>query len=150
MSPTITQMPYLSFSSQCRGAPEYRTTQAHAVEHHACQDPNAGKISCKVLEAQEKHSGLVKTYKDEVVHRSPTLDDWYYHFVTGDDDADKDKKHRDETQVVTKSLEMGSGDSKNDHWRFLRVDQLWMWTLGESMLSTKLISVLYLHKLTYS
>ncbi|KAG6368369.1 hypothetical protein INS49_002574 [Diaporthe citri] len=63
-----------------------------------------------------------------IIHRSPTLDEWYYHFDLSDLESTKDKDQRNESQVVHKYLP--KDDKKQTHWPLIRVNQLWIWTLG--------------------
>ncbi|CAG7563248.1 unnamed protein product [Fusarium equiseti] len=52
-------------------------------------------------ENQRKYENLLEPYNSSGNHRSPTLDEWYYHFGNGHK-SQEDKNHRNETQVVTK------------------------------------------------
>ncbi|KAF4475281.1 Ankyrin-1 [Colletotrichum fructicola Nara gc5] len=107
--------------------------------------------------ASEDYRMLFKAYqhhKNSVIHKSPTLDEWYYHF---DDDktSSLDKRERNKTQVVTKFISDAknsqSGDQKiesftgegstkpeleNSPWTLLRVNQLWVWTVDNKWLIT--------------
>lgn len=62
---------------------------------------------------------------------SPTLDEWYYHFDLDDLESTKDRNQRNGSQVVHNYLP--KGDKKQSHWPLIRVNQLWVWTLGNSM-----------------
>ena len=95
-------------------------------------------------EKRSKYENLLEVYNSSGNHRSPTLDEWYYHFENGDK-AQEDKDHRNKTQVVTKfakdedeSTEHPEGPkvakSEPDEWILLRVNQLWIWTFADSRL----------------
>ncbi|KAG5810588.1 hypothetical protein H9Q74_005719 [Fusarium xylarioides] len=131
---SATYMPYLSLSSQCRKEYPDQDTKDHPAEHGIIQHPNAGKTMCKIREAQQKHAKLVGAYPKMAVHYSPTLDEWYYHFAT--DEASEDRKYRNENQVVTKSLKSERSGSETEHWRLIRINQLWMWTIGDGWIIT--------------
>ncbi|KAF5491319.1 Ankyrin-3 [Colletotrichum fructicola] len=119
-------MPYLCFSTY-RGKVPARE-----------EDGLAGKDGPydKLLKAYDKGSGA---------HESPTLDEWYYHFAT-DEKSEEDKKHRNETQIVTKfqakymrRLRFGKGEPvepRPEQLALLRVNQLWVWTIDNKWLIT--------------
>ncbi|KAK7706280.1 hypothetical protein SLS64_007619 [Diaporthe eres] len=96
-------------------------------------------------EVEDDYHKLLEAYKSGVIHGSPTLDEWYYHFGTGKKST-KDKDHRNRTQVVTKFLKDNKSTEERDEstkpiqgdkdkagglgqWPLLRVNQLWVWTL---------------------
>ena len=122
----LLQIPYFCFSTN------YRTTT----------NPSAN---------QTKYERLLEAYSSSGNHRSPTLDEWYYHFGKGEK-SQEDKDHRNVTQVVTKfaniddeSIE-GQGNNKAeqgkpDKWTVLRVNQLWIWTLADSKLYYSITSL---------
>ncbi|CAG9982986.1 unnamed protein product [Clonostachys byssicola] len=104
----------------------------------------------KFKQEQQKHRELLNIYKDSVIHGSPTLDEWYYHFGP---DSHIDKDHRNKDQVVSKFLEgvkrlnqntngtMPSDENKKysddlSSSTFLRVNQLWVWTIANKWLIT--------------
>ncbi|CAI6091893.1 unnamed protein product [Clonostachys chloroleuca] len=100
----------------------------------------------KFKEEQEKHHELLNIYKDSAIHGSPTLDEWYYHFGP---DSDKEKDHRNRDQVVFKFLKGAKDikspapsekDEKDSDGQsadtFIRVNQLWVWTIADEWLIT--------------
>ncbi|KAF5012599.1 hypothetical protein FDECE_1366 [Fusarium decemcellulare] len=82
-------------------------------------------------EKQKNYRSLLAAYKGSVIHESPTLDEWYYHFATDKKSAD-DQNHRNETQIVTKFL----GRDTPGRWTLLRVNQVWVWTIEDEWLIT--------------
>lgn len=74
------------------------------------------------------HQKLFEAYRDEPIHCSPTLDEFYYQFATGPEYLE-DQSSRNEGQIVTKFLHE---EGVNDSWSLLRVSQLWIWILGDS------------------
>lgn len=64
---------------------------------------------------------------------SSTLDEWYYHFDPDDPESMEDKVKRNGSQVVRNYLP--EADVKKNHWPLIRVNQLWAWTIGNSMSS---------------
>ncbi|KAM0264853.1 hypothetical protein ACHAPA_008102 [Fusarium lateritium] len=87
---------------------------------------------------------LLVAYNGLVIHESPTLDEWYYHFAKDDQKSVNDRNTRNQEQVVTKFLkerekakkyesnaEVAGQASKrpkpaeprsDDHWIVLRVE----------------------------
>lgn len=119
-------MPYLSFSPHLREDPQVPGRTAMGIDGN--KDPEDAELK-RISDAQAKFRRVLDDYEDSVVHGSPTLDEWYYHFA-GDADSNTNRQDRNENQVVTKSLK---GDvSKDMHWPLVRVNQLWIWTLGDS------------------
>ncbi|VUC27773.1 unnamed protein product [Clonostachys rosea] len=111
---SATYMPYLRFSSQCNGKAGIPTCVEYKDNEQECRR-------------------LSEAHPDSVVHTSPTLDEWYYGFATGDDFSE-DRNYRNENQVATREL---VGDvSKLTHWPLLRVNQLWIWTFGNKWIIT--------------
>ncbi|KAK1488528.1 hypothetical protein CABS01_02158 [Colletotrichum abscissum] len=95
-----------------------------------------------LLEAYEAHS------PQSVIHKSPTLDEWYYHFAKNQKSAD-DRDHRNRNQVVTKywrreETREQTGQSEvssmasgfTGELTLLRVNQVWIWTIGNKWLLT--------------
>ena len=91
-------------------------------------------IPTRLRERWKKYEKLMKTYEHSVIHGSATLDESYYHFAPDDDDAQKDRKCRNGTQVVTKLAKLIENNSGKDPdcWPILRVNQLWIWTIADS------------------
>lgn len=119
-------MPYLSFSPHLREEPQVSGRTTTGINgNNELEDVELKQIS----DAQARFQRVLDGYKDSVVHGSPTLDELYYHFA-GDADSKTNRQDLNETQVVTKSLK---GDvSKDMHWPLVRVNQLWIWTLGDN------------------
>lgn len=128
-------MPYLSFSTQCAGTDdrESKDTQYHfqsSNQEHIKQGAEDVQLQ-RLYEERNKYQSLLSDHENQIIHRSPTLDEWYYHFDTHDPESTKDRDQRNESQVVHKYLP--KGDKKQTHWPLIRVNQLWVWTLGNSM-----------------
>lgn len=51
----------------------------------------------------ERHKKLRTKYEKDVFHRCSTLDESYYHFKIGNSAAEKDRNHRNRTQIVAES-----------------------------------------------
>ncbi|KAK0381850.1 hypothetical protein CLIM01_00749 [Colletotrichum limetticola] len=99
--------------------------------------------------AKKMYESLLKEYSESTVHGSPTLDEWYYHFAKGDDEAAKDRLVRNKSQVVTEYLNGGRKSEQNEYnhgssastsssgeLALLRVNQVWIWTIGKKWLIT--------------
>lgn len=82
-----------------------------------------------------KRRRLFEVYRQSIIHDSPTLDEFYYHFAS-DEKSENDRCSRNKTQVVTKYFHP-NGVEDVDSWSFLRVSQLWAWTIGDGRLSPK-------------
>lgn len=134
------QMPYFCFST--------------------CHDEARDKLTDS--ERIKAYQALLNGYQDSVIHESPTLDEWYYHFAM-DKNSAEDKSMRNREQVVTKFLKeqektkeveselsatrntyvVGQVNERletvksgsDDHWTVLRVNQIWIWTFANSALS---------------
>ncbi|KAI0885870.1 uncharacterized protein GGS22DRAFT_188159 [Annulohypoxylon maeteangense] len=104
-------MPYLTFSTEF----STETDQQEA----------------KLKEAKTRYESLFNSYKGKVIHGSPTLDEAYYHF-SSDEKSQDDKRHRNETQVVTKKMY----STRPSSWKLLRVNQLWSWVIDKDLLIT--------------
>ncbi|KAF4339903.1 ankyrin unc44 [Fusarium beomiforme] len=113
-------MPYFCFSSHCEDD----------LDHS--QDEDKFKLFVD-------YKKLIEGYNKSVIHGSPTLDEWYYHF-SNDKESREDKIKRNREQVVTKFLsEMAKPASTNgntnpdpNQWTVLRVNQIWVWTISDS------------------
>ncbi|KAM0221246.1 hypothetical protein ACHAQD_005600 [Fusarium lateritium] len=101
---------------------------------------------------------LLVAYNGLVIHESPTLDEWYYHFAKDDQKSVNDRNTRNQEQVVTKFLkerekakkyesnaEVAGQASKrpkpaeprsDDHWIVLRVNQIWIWNFANKWIIT--------------
>lgn len=125
-------MPYLSYAMHC-----YKTDHDGTdVVSNKC-----GNIHCTARRNppdqrqsedsdRRRYNLLLDCYEGEAIHRSSTLDEWYYHFRSGDPRAQEERRHRNKTQVVTKASPQ---DKNSCHWPLIRVNQVWLWTLDESM-----------------
>ncbi|KAF3024990.1 hypothetical protein E8E14_013975 [Neopestalotiopsis sp. 37M] len=153
---TATYMPYFSYSFQLRDGyddskqagkaekpptphkmPDTRKTK---VKDPKSARPAAGNneiaepevvYAKNLFEKRQRYEALLEEYKDKIVHGSSTLDESYYHF--GEDESSlKDRKRRNESQVVTyswlKDEKLGS------YWPLIRVNQLWIWTIDDKWL----------------
>lgn len=85
-------------------------------------------------ESREYHDLLTLCKnRNVVIHGSRTLDEFYYHFQN-DKESEKERELRNRDQVVTVELNNGSAlEKESKSWTILRVDQLWLWVLNESM-----------------
>ncbi|KAM0544379.1 hypothetical protein ACHAPJ_011838 [Fusarium lateritium] len=117
-------MPYLTFSAHYRDDASLEPVNNTNSEKERLE---------QLRKAKEKYIGLLQAYDGSVIHGSPTLDEWYYHFAD-DRESTKDKIYRNQTQVVSKSLE--ADISKLTHWPLLRVNQLWIWTIDNRWIIT--------------
>ncbi|KAF5974783.1 ankyrin unc44 [Fusarium coicis] len=96
---------------------------------------------CPQMRGKEKlwddYLDLLEGYGNSVIHGSPTLDEWYYHF-SNDRESLEDRDLRNQGQVVSKSLsevanepvERTSRDTKPKRITILRVNQIWIWTIS--------------------
>ncbi|KAJ4127978.1 hypothetical protein NW768_008261 [Fusarium equiseti] len=84
----------------------------------------------------ENYHSLLNAYSSSVIHESPTLDEWYYNFTNEryghdlDSKANNDRISRNEDQVVTKFLKELIRTEDEDHFTLLRVNQIWIWVVG--------------------
>jgi hypothetical protein len=83
----------------------------------ALQDAKAKNRS-----AISSHKKLMEGYTGKIVHGSRTLDQYYYSSL-------EDTNARDKDQVITRYFER----KNNTKPQMLRVDQLWLWVIDESM-----------------
>ncbi|GJC90402.1 kinase D-interacting substrate [Colletotrichum liriopes] len=103
---SATYMPYVFFSTLCPdGTP-----------------PWLDEKQKRYKKVEDDYGILLDRYEGSVIHGSPTLDEWYYHFETG---SIGDRNRRNRNQVVTRFLK---GDKSSP---MLRVNQLWIWTIDE-------------------
>lgn len=117
-SDSLRQMPYFCFSTQYQ------------------DEAKLGEKQKKFTDMKTAYEGL-NDAKSPVIHESPTLDEWYYHFAA-DEESTKDRDHRNKTQTVTKAMKgnksaEGSGDSTKQgeenepsEWTLIRVNQPWV------------------------
>ncbi|SPJ74158.1 uncharacterized protein FTOL_03888 [Fusarium torulosum] len=124
---------------------------------------NEARDNLKDPEKLRAYQALLNGYQDSVIHESPTLDEWYYHFAM-DNKSAEDRSLRNREQVVTKFLKeqektkedesrmpaAGNTDavghvserveavesSSDDHWILLRVNQIWIWTFADKWIIT--------------
>jgi hypothetical protein len=118
------EMPYLYFSTY---------HQNESGEQMAGTESPSG-LEKKVQGEITARQGLFNTYKNSVIHQPTTLDEFYYQFAS-DKDSFEDRNTRNKDQVVTKYLRRGVDMEKERFWPLLRVSQLWIWTIDESMFS---------------
>jgi hypothetical protein len=110
-------MPYLTFSAPGSLPKEAKTPKDGNFPE--CENHPTG--SNEAVNALNLHKELMKAYKEQVVHESRTLDQYYYSCLPNTD-------HRDDDQVVTRYFKLKGGVKR----RMLRVDQLWLWVIDES------------------
>ncbi|KAL2675550.1 hypothetical protein Neosp_011737 [[Neocosmospora] mangrovei] len=84
---SATYMPYFCFSTQYQDEAGLRGGQK------------------KFTDMKTVYEGL-NDAKNPVIHESPTLDEWYYHFAS-DEKSMRDRNSRNRTQVVTKAIAAG-------------------------------------------
>lgn len=140
-------MPYLSYSMH-----HYKPMQADNEGERTLNVKKHSRVPNQDLRNQEEgllrrhdadrtnYDRLLDCYSTHVIHGPSTLDEWYYHFPKDDPQAQKDRSHRNETQVVTEHL-LGSPEGQIS-WPLVRVNQLWLWTLDKSRSCPVLV---YLH-----
>lgn len=111
----------------------------------------------EAMEDAERYESLLKLYEGKIIHRSRTLDESYYDFLIDMNERNEDQvvtKHfsrntdaisrgdharfeRDlsEDHLVTTKHDnnVGSSKSQSDTMKILRVDQLWLWVIDDSM-----------------
>lgn len=128
-------MPYFSYSMHCcktdddgKGEECNQSENTHGSSE--TQDSTDKESRKKCYNARRSSKQLLDCYEGHTIHRSSTLDEWYYHFRS-DPDSQKDRKDRNKTQVATKSLPFNP--DKSIHWPLIRVNQLWLWTIDKSM-----------------
>ena len=116
-------MPYLTFSTEVQDETDKPDTK----------DQPEGALE-RLKKAKGRYKELIRQYRGEVVHGSPTLDEAYYHFAS-DPQSDANRRNRNETQVVTKSLRSAEkrGDKHLSYWKLLRVNQLWIWVIDDGI-----------------
>lgn len=118
-------MPFLSFATQ--------TEDLHNCHQDSNQEADKGRDG-----PGQKSERLIKAYKGSVIHSSATLDEVYYHFDLNDTEAQKDRKERNRSQVVTRQLVPTKeksrlpGEPRAEPWPLLRVNQIWIWTIDNS------------------
>ncbi|KAI8192079.1 hypothetical protein K4K48_001914 [Colletotrichum sp. SAR 10_66] len=81
----------------------------------------------RLFKARIKYQKLFDEYRGNIVHGSSTLDESYYHFGD-DDDSTREKERRNTSQVTTDIW--GDEEDLASYWLLIRVNQLWMWTIG--------------------
>ncbi|RYP19095.1 hypothetical protein DL766_008540 [Monosporascus sp. MC13-8B] len=89
----------------------------------------------KENEEKTKYQELLDRHKNETIHGSRTLDEFYYQFNPDKGDNPKDINRRNKDQIVTKELYDDNCDDL-DEWILLRVDQLWLWIITPDTLIT--------------
>ncbi|CAG9975227.1 unnamed protein product [Clonostachys byssicola] len=124
---TALYIPYLSFAKYCRGK---CSDDAEIIGDDKLHEKSKRQ---KLHDETRRCQDLLKAYQNRAIHAPSTLDEWYYHFSAEPSSSD-DKQRRNETQVVTKSLR--DNTSEGDHWRLVRVNQLWAWVVGDKWLIT--------------
>jgi len=114
-------MPYVTFADYVNPRPEdHNDRLAEIYAPKKTQNSNS-KIGSK--------SNVKNDWK--ILHRSRTLDQFYYHSL-------EDTQKRDEGQVVTRYIHHYEGNKSKTppgaggKKAILRVDQLWLWVIDES------------------
>ncbi|KAG4275635.1 hypothetical protein FPRO04_14341 [Fusarium proliferatum] len=80
-----------------------------------------------------EYTNLLECYKQNVIHGSRTLDEFFYHFAQ-DAKLKSEMQRRNGDQVVTREI---TGPTKGlEYWTILRVDQLWLWVVDEKTIIT--------------
>ncbi|KAH7169524.1 hypothetical protein DER46DRAFT_645872 [Fusarium sp. MPI-SDFR-AT-0072] len=80
-----------------------------------------------------EYTNLLECYKQNVIHGSRTLDEFFYHFAQ-DAKLKSEMQRRNGDQVVTREI---NGPTKGlECWTILRVDQLWLWIVDEKTIIT--------------
>lgn len=138
-------MPYIVFSQHYEESAPGQGVPSTEVPHRSRREEQKvynepGDKSNKLESLKERvklHSALREAYPDDAVHHCSTLDESYYHFDVNNEEAEKIQKHRNKTQVVTRAAEnagQAALQDKNEdsYWPLLRVNQLWIWAVGES------------------
>ncbi|RYP60382.1 hypothetical protein DL769_008151 [Monosporascus sp. CRB-8-3] len=82
----------------------------------------------KENEHKTRYQALLDLYKNETIHGSRTLDEFYYQFNPDKGDNPEDINRRNKDQIVTKELHDDNCDDL-DEWILLRVDRLWLWII---------------------
>ncbi|RYO97631.1 hypothetical protein DL764_007268 [Monosporascus ibericus] len=82
----------------------------------------------KENEHKKSYQALLDLYKNETIHGSRTLDEFYYQFNPDKGDNPEDINRRNKDQIVTKELHDDNCDNLEE-WILLRVDQLWLWII---------------------
>ncbi|KAF4447042.1 Serine threonine- phosphatase 6 regulatory ankyrin repeat subunit C [Fusarium albosuccineum] len=119
-------MPYLAFSEYIRESPKKGIVESQKK----VSDERIKKLH-ELIKAKKAYNDLLNAYYGKTIHGSPTLDEWYYHFARGQKLLEE-QQFRNETQVVTKRLY--NDVASRDFWTLLRVNQLWIWTIGDEWL----------------
>ncbi|RYP52905.1 hypothetical protein DL768_002001 [Monosporascus sp. mg162] len=89
----------------------------------------------KENEHKTSYKALLDLYKNETIHGSRTLDEFYYQFNQDKGDKPEDIHRRNKDQIVTKELHDDNCDNL-DEWILLRVDQLWLWIITPDTMIT--------------
>ncbi|RYP09134.1 hypothetical protein DL765_008559 [Monosporascus sp. GIB2] len=89
----------------------------------------------KESEEKTRYQELLDCHKNETIHGSRTLDEFYYQFNPDKGDNPEDINRRNKDQIVTKELYDDNCDNL-DEWILLRVDQLWLWIITPDTLIT--------------
>jgi hypothetical protein len=110
-------MPYLSVSIQSRDAIIIQTEGEQPW-----------------LKTMRNQAQLLEAYQGcrYPIHGSSTLDEWYYHFGS-DENSVMDRNSRNESQVTTRCLLGDTSVEERETWPLIRVNQLWIWTIANSM-----------------
>lgn len=148
-------MPYLRFSTEIDpdeigAAGEIGETKVGETE---AEETEAERLH-KVHQARNRHKEFLETHRDDIVHGSRTLDEFYYQHLlksgNGHEPADESSKEKQEDEnrqqkqdrfakdlenrnmnQVTSRYFYGDKIKNGGHWDILRVDQLWMWIIDD-------------------
>ncbi|KAF5642059.1 ankyrin unc44 [Fusarium sp. NRRL 52700] len=148
---TAIYMPYFCFSRSC----------SEDIHPRSSQTPEGYSDSDN--QNLKNYRDLLRNYENSAIHRSPTLDEWYYHFVEGGE-AEDDRVKRNRGQVVTRFLKnhleskdnakeedvskdnktqqgnqdvKGGAPQREKPWTLLRVNQIWIWVVANSSYERK-------------
>ncbi|KAL9109115.1 MAG: hypothetical protein Q9227_006206 [Pyrenula ochraceoflavens] len=88
--------------------------------------PDHAQVLCK-----ETYKQLIDAYNGKIIHKSRSLDQFYYQTL-------ENMSERDADQVATRYI-TGKRETevqKLSDWTILRVDQLWLWVIDEETIVT--------------
>jgi hypothetical protein len=114
-------MPYLTFAKPLPDPSALEKTETG--ERPRSQVGNQTDNRAEFTQRSEVCKQLREAYDGAPVHQSRTLDQYYYSSLPN-------TSARDNDQVVSRYLQK---EGKKENIRILRVDQLWLWVIDESM-----------------
>lgn len=122
------KMPYLYPSTYHRSESGEQTTNDPSDNQTQETAQDEEKVPGEIKMRQE----LFKAYESSTIHQPATLDEFYYQFAS-DAESVQDRKLRNKDQAITKYL-VHEDIEKQRFWPLLRVGQLWIWTIDNSVL----------------